>query len=191
MRLRLSSFAALLAVLGIAALLASLSWRNEESPGPGGASRGESPSGPEIVLRNVEMREIRKGEAPNRLLSEQASYRVLTGDLSASGVTLLLPGRKGEVVVRAPEARWDMKAGRILLPAGGSAEGGGGWHATVVSASLSLAERVLTAPGEARLSGPGLTVAGDNLVWHWREGKLELEQPKTQVLPSRALGRKG
>lgn len=190
-RFVIPSIAALVAVLGAVVLLDSYPWRDAGSPGGGERSRGEFQSEPEIILRNVEMREVRKGEATNRLLSEQANYRVLSGDLSASGVTLVLPGLKEEVVLRAPEARWEMRAERILLPAGGTAESGGGWSAFVVAADLSLRERVLRAPGAARLTGPGLAIAGDNLVWHWQDGKVELERPKTRVFPARALGRKG
>ncbi len=183
---------ALLALLGGAVFLFSTSWRSGSgAPAAGGADAGESPSGPEIVLRNVDMREIRDGEAPYRLLSERATYRVLSENVTAAGVTLLLQGRRGETVVRAPEAQWDMRMGRIVLPSGATAEDRAGWSALVDSARLSLTERVLTAPGKATLSGPGLTVAGDNLVWHWREGKVELERPKTRVLPARALRRKG
>ena len=182
--------AALLAVLGGAAFLFSTSWRGGGESGSGGAA-GESPSGPEIVLHNVEMREIRGGEAPYRVISERATYRVLSETVSATGVTLLLQGRRGETVVRAPEARWDMRTGWIVLPSGGSAEDRAGWSASVDSARLSLVERVMTATGKATLSGPGLAVAGDNLVWRWREGKVELDRPKTRVLPARAFPRKG
>ncbi|MBF8258005.1 MAG: hypothetical protein HW377_379 [Actinobacteria bacterium] len=192
MRLRFSSFAALLAVLGGLALIASVTWRNAGTPsGNGGITDGESRFEPEIVLQGVDLVEIRKGEAPNRLLSEHATYHVFAGDLSASGVTIRLPGRQGDVVLRTPEAHWDLRAGRIALPVGGTAENGGGWSATVVSAKINLRERILTAHGEARLAGPGLTIEGDNLVWRWRDGKMELERPKTRVLPARALGRKG
>ena len=187
----LLSLAALLAVLAGAAFLSVIPWKSERTPGAEGISGSEPPPGPQIVLRNVEMREVRNGEATYRLLSDVVSYRVLSEDLSATGVTLLLPGQRGEVVVRAPEARWDMRTGRIVLPSGGSAEDRGGWVASVAFARLSLPERTLTAPGDANLSGPGLAVAGDNLVWRWREGKVELERPKTRVLPARALRRKG
>ncbi|MBI5341926.1 MAG: hypothetical protein HZB63_01120 [Deltaproteobacteria bacterium] len=187
----LLSLAALLAVLAGAAFLSGIPRTSERAPGAEGISGGELSPGPQIVLRNVEMREVRKGEAAYRLLSDVVTYRVLSEDLSAAGVTLLLPGQRGEVVVRAPEARWDMRTGRIVLPSGGSAEDRGGWIASVAFARLSLPERTFTAPGDANLSGPGLAVAGDNLVWRWREGKVELERPKTRVLPARALRRKG
>lgn len=192
MRMRFSYFAALSAVLGGAALFATISWRGGgATSGNGGIAAVESGSGPEILLQGVDMREIRKGEAPNRFLSEHAAYRVLTGDFTASDVTLMLPGRLGGVVVRAPEARWDMPGGRITLPAGGSAESGGGWRASVATATLSLGERVLNSQGEVHLSGPGLAVAGDNLTWRWRDGKVEIERPKSRVMPARALGKRG
>lgn len=192
MRLRFSSIAALLAVLGGLVLIASITWLGGGATlGNGGITAVESRPEPEIVLQDVDMVEIRKGEAPNRLLSEHATYHVFAGDLSASGVTIRLPGRQGDVVLRTPEAHWDLRAGRIALPVGGTAENGGGWSATVVSGNINLRERILTAHGEARLAGPGLTIEGDNLVWRWRDGKMELERPKTRVLPARALGRKG
>lgn len=192
MRPRFFSFAALFAVLCGLALIASISWLGGgATSGNGGTTAVESRTEPEIVLHDVDMVEIRKGEASNRLLSEHATYHVFAGDISASGVTLRLPGRQGEMVLRTPEAHWDLRTGRIALPVGGTAENGGGWSATLVSANLFLRERILTANGEARLAGPGLTMAGDNMIWRWRDGKVELERPKTRILPARAFGRRG
>lgn len=183
--------AALSAALGIAALMASVPWRNAVSPGSGETSRGESLFDPEIVLMDVDMREMRKSEPISRVVSERASFRVLEGRLSAYGVTVHLPGRAGELVLRAPEAQWDMKGMRIFLPAGGTAETRGAWSAKVSLASVSLQDRVLTATGEVGLSGPGFAVAGENMVWRWPEGTVEVQKPRSQVLPARALGRKG
>jgi hypothetical protein len=50
---------------------------------------------------------------------------------------------------------------------------------------------MLTSAGKAMLSGPGLSVVGDNLVWNWRKGTVELELPKTRLSPSRVFPRKG
>ncbi|MBI5577074.1 MAG: hypothetical protein HY896_12020 [Deltaproteobacteria bacterium] len=190
-RRRLIFLAGLLAVLGGVAFAVFFPWRQAGTTDSGAFAGAESPAGPEIVLHDVEMREIRRGEATYRLVSERATYRVIPEKVSASGVTVVLQGKRGEVVVRAPEARWDMRMGQIVLPAGGTAEDRAGWSAFVDSARISLATSVFSAPGEARLSGPGLAVAGDNLVWNWMEGKMELERPKTRVLPARALGGKG
>src|SRR3990170_4684184 len=93
--------------------------------------------------------------------------------------------------VRAPKASWDMQNGQIFLPEGGSAENDTGWSSAISTANLSLPERILTATGKASLSGPGLSVVGDNLVWHWREGKVSLEMPKTRLEPSLAFRRRG
>ena len=162
------------------------------SPGPKGiGERPGSRAEPEVILRDVVMREIRKEGAQYRLVSDQAAYLLQTGRISASGVTLEMSGAAGNPVVRAPEASWDMQTGQIILPEGGSARTGEGWSASVPAAILSLPEQVLTARGKAVLSGPDLSIAGDNLVWRWREGKMALEAPKTRLVPSRTFRRGG
>jgi hypothetical protein len=45
----------------------------------------------------------------------------------------------------------------------------------------------MTAAGDVRLSGPGLRVSGDNLVWNWRDGKMELSNTRTRMESSRAF----
>lgn len=180
-------FAALFAALGGIGLLAAISMKGS---GPQGSSSAGIPSEPEVILQGVEMREIRKEGAPYRAFSDQATYRFLSNRFSGTGVTLELSGKSGEMVVRAPKASWDMKTGQIFLSEGGSAENRAGWSANVTSANLSLPERVLTAAGKARFSGPGLSVVGDNLVWSWREGTVALEMPKTLLEPSSTFRRR-
>ena len=181
--------AAVVAVLLGAAILVAISL---DTPGKPGSSSAGSGFEPEVLLRDVEMREIRKGGSPYRVFSDNATYLLHSGKFSGTGVTLALSGKAGETVVRAPQASWDMRAGRIFLPEGGVAENREGWVATVGSANLSLPERTLFASGKAKISGPGLSVVGDNLVWNMREGTVALASPKTRLdQPSRAIRRKG
>lgn len=188
---RTVSFAALIAALGGIALLAAITAMAPGNRGARGSSAAAHPSEPEVVFQGMEMREIRGEGTQYRLLSDRATYRFLTGGISAVGVTLELPDAAGTVTVRAPKASWDTKTGQVLLPEGGSAENGAGWSAAVAVARLSLPDRQMTAAGAARLSGPGLSVAGSDLVWKWREGKLALQQPKTRLEPARTLRRRG
>src|SRR5512134_988457 len=183
-------FAALLTALGGSGVLAAISLKGAGPKGPIGISAAGSRSEPEVILQGVEMREIRKEGAPYKASSEQATYSLLSRRFSGTDVTLELSGNGEELVVRAPTASWDMQTGRIFLPEGGSAESRTGWSAAVAVAYLSLPERMLTSAGKARLTGPGLSVVGDNLVWSWKEGTLALELPKTRLEPSRVL-RKG
>jgi hypothetical protein len=189
---RTVSLAALAAALGGIGLLAAIS-----ALAPGSRwTRGPSvvaapPAEPEVVFQGMEMREIRGEGSPYRFIADRANYRFLTGKVSASGVTLELPGAVENVTVRAPTALWDTKTGQVVLPEGGSAENGAGWSAEVASARLSLPDRQMTAEGAARLTGPGLSVAGSELVWKWREGKMALRQPKTRLEPARTVRRKG
>ena len=188
---RKAVYAALFAALGGIGLLAAISLKVSGPEGPFGFSAAGSRSEPEVILQGVEMREIRNEGAPNKATSAQATYSLLSNRFSGTDVTLELPDKGGEMVVRAPIASWDMKAGRIFLPDGGTAENSAGWSAAVDSAKLSLPERMLTSEGKVSLSGPGLSVVGDNLVWNWREGTVALDQAKTLISPSRAIRKKG
>ncbi|HZW36161.1 MAG TPA: hypothetical protein VFF01_04415 [Candidatus Deferrimicrobiaceae bacterium] len=188
---RTISFAALIAALGGIALLAAIAAMAPGSRGSRGPSAAAPPAEPEVVFQGMEMREIRGEGTQYRLLSDRATYRFLTGKISAADVTLEIPGAAENVTVRAPVASWDTKSGQVLLPEGGSAESGAGWTAAVASARLSLPDRQMTAAGAARLSGPGLTVAGSGLVWNWREGKMALQLPKTRIEPARTVPRRG
>ncbi len=188
-RRRILSFGVLLAILGGIGFLAAISTMDRgRHDAPGTAV--EPPDGPELILRDVDVREIRKEGPQYRLTSDRASYLLHARKLSAAGVILFLPGTSSGIVVRAPKAFWDMEAGRILLDEGASAENAAGWSAVVAAASLSLPDREMSAAGNAMLSGPGLRMAGDNLVWRWREGKLALSNTRTRVESPRAFGRK-
>lgn len=147
--------------------------------------------GPRIVLRGVEMAEARGGQV-YRVVSDSASYAVQSGRALASDVTLVLKERDGNVVVTAPVASWDMKQDRIDLPMGATAKGDGGWTAVSPRASVDLRSEVISAE-KASLSGPGLKVEGNTLRWRWRDGKVELLAPKSNILPERnpVAGRKG
>jgi hypothetical protein len=147
---------------------------------------------PEIVLRDVEVREIREDGRSYRLSSDNATYSVLSKRLSAEKVTVTLREGRERTVVHAPRARWSMEEGRMDLPEGGSAENGAGWTAAVPEARIDLRAQVMTAP-RASLSIPGVRVAGTNLVWRWQEGTVEIDAPKSRVSPERlgAAGRPG
>ncbi|MBI5420278.1 MAG: hypothetical protein HZA60_09320 [Deltaproteobacteria bacterium] len=189
-RRRILPLAMVLAVLSGILALAGILGKDAGRTGAGGAP-ANGHAGPELLLRGVDFREVRKEGPQYRLLSDQASYLLAARKLAATGVTLLLQEKSGGIVVRARRALWAMEAGQILLPEGAEAVSPSGWTAAADAASLSLSERLLAAEGRAWLSGPGVTVAGENLVWRWGEGKMEIELPKTRFEPARAFPRKG
>jgi hypothetical protein len=160
-------------------------------PLPPPIKAGVSPdNGPEIVLRDVAMREIREGGDAFRLRSEEATYSPGTGTLTASMMTLeLFSEPSGEIVVRAGSAVWDLAAGRIVLPEGGSAERAQGWSAKVPEGSLDLRERVFRGD-EATLAGPGVMMAGRDLVWRWEDDAVTLSSPRSRIAPA-GLPRQG
>jgi hypothetical protein len=137
---------------------------------------------PEILLNGVEVREIRKGGRSDRILARQATYKVLTKDLSAERVTFETKNGQGTVVVEAPQASWHMQEERLDLPQGGTARNGSGWNAEVPDARIDLREQVLTA-NRATLVLPGIRIAGSGLVWRWKDGTMELSSPDSRVLP--------
>ena len=159
---------------------------------PSNGNRGAGDSGPQIVLRGVAMVETRRERQVYRLVSDNVSYSVRSGQTVASDVTLVLKEREGDVVVTAPVATWNMKEGRIDLAMGVFAANKAGWTAVSPRASVDLNSEVITAE-EASLSGAGLTVLGDELRWRWQDGKVELDSPRSRVLPGRdpAPGREG
>ncbi len=155
------------------------------TPPSSGPAQGEAEGpGPRIELRGVEMVEFRRESPAYRLASDEALYSVLSERLSARGVTLLLPERSGNVVMKAPEASWDLVDGRVTFPEGASAESAGAWTASVPEADVDLRSQVIAA-ATARLSGPGLTVQGTHLRWHWRDGRVALDSPRSRVLPGK------
>ena len=168
------------------AYLAALNLASQERFSARGDSRETEPGGPQIVLRGVEMVEMRRGGQVYRLLSDNASYSVMSGHASASRVTVLLKERDGDVVVTAPVASWEMNEGRIDLPKGASARDGSGWSAASPDAAVDLNAEVITAK-DARFEGPGLTVEGSNLRWRWQDGTVALDTPRSSILPGRVL----
>jgi hypothetical protein len=178
--LRILPLAVLMAFLGAAVILFAVSI-NSKGPRNEGGTAVESQVRTGVLLRDVEMREIGKDGPQYRLTSELASYLILDRKLLAKGVTLFLEGTSGGMVVRAPKASWEMDAGRVLLEEGGAAGNGAGWSAVVAAARISLPDRLMTAPGESRLSGPGVSMTGDNLIWNWKEQRVSLLNPKTRM----------
>ena len=159
------------------------------APGNRGKEAGANP---QVVLRGVEVAEARRGGKVYRLVSDEASYSVLAARVIASGVTLSFPEREGEIVVTAPVATWNMDEGRIDLAQGAFARNGGGWTASAPGAHVDLKSEEITA-GEAKLSGPGVTVTGRNLRWRWHDGSVDLDFPRSTVQPGgiRAEERRG
>jgi len=171
----------------VALLLAGACWislqastRTREATDTGRSAAGYRE--PEILLRGVEVREIRKDGRTDRVLARQASYRVLSRNLSAEQVTFAMEGGNGKVVVEAPQVSWNMQEGRLDLPKGGTARNGSGWSAQVPDARIDLLGQVLTA-NRATLSLPGIRVAGSGLVWRWKDGTVELASPESRLLP--------
>lgn len=181
---RLFSWLAAAALL-VGACLLILGLSTSTSPSTG-ESIDAGDSGPQIILRGVVMVEARRGRQVYRLVSDNASYSVRSGRAIASDVTLVLEEREGDVVVTAPEASWNMKEERIELAMGASAASRTGWKAVSPRASVDLKSEVITAE-EASLSGPGLTVVGNKLRWHWQDGKVMLDSPRSSILPGRNL----
>jgi len=171
--------AALLAGAGLLALAMST-----VTGSTGNGSVNPDGEGPQIILRGVEMTEARHGGQVYRLVSDSASYAVRSGQALASDVTLVLREKEGNVVVTAPVASWNMNEDRIDLPMGATAKGEAGWTAASPRASVDLRSEVISAE-EASLSGPGLMVEGNALRWRWRDGKVELLAPKSNIQPDR------
>lgn len=186
----------LLSWLAAAALLAGAGLLVRDLPtGASSSAKGSGDAdngGPQIILRGVEMVEARREGQVYRLISGNALYSVQSGQALASDVILVLNERKGDIVVTAPVASWNMKEGRIDLARGGSATSGAGWSAVSPRASVDLKSEEIHAE-EASLSGPGLTIEGNGLRWHWQDGKVELDSPRSSIHPGRDLapGREG
>lgn len=138
---------------------------------------------PEILLRQVEIREVRTAGRSDRFAARRATYRVLSKDLSAEEVVFTSGTGSVAVRVEAPQVRWDMREERIDLPEGGTARNGSGWTAEVPDARIDLSGQVLTA-SRAALFFPGVRVAGTGLVWEWEEGTVALASPDSRLLPA-------
>lgn len=189
---RLLAAAAILLLFAGAYMVALNTAREARFPETGDSSGEEDAAGPQIVLRGVELTEMRREGQVYRLFSDNASYAIRSGHAAASNVTLVLKEREGDVVVTAPVASWDMNEGRIDLPKGASARDGSGWSAVSPGAVVDLDAEVIAAE-DARFEGPGLTVAGTNLLWRWQDGTVMLDSPRSTILPGkvRAPERKG
>ncbi len=180
---RLLSGVAVVLLFAGAYLMALNVAREARRTAPGDSQAGDA-VGPQIILRGVEMVEMRRGGQVYRLVSDNASYAIRSGYAFASNVTLVLKEREGDVVVTAPEASWDMNEGRIDLGKGASAKDGFGWTAVSPRAGVDLNAEVITAE-DARVEGPGLSVEGSNLRWRWQDGTVELDSPKSRILPEK------
>ncbi|MEW6721403.1 MAG: hypothetical protein AB1346_13230, partial [Thermodesulfobacteriota bacterium] len=147
----------------------------------------------EIRLWPVEMREIRDDGESSRLLAREAVYQYARKSLRGSDVEVFL-GRGGAPegsVIRASRASWDFEGKEILLPDGGRAERGGEWKGELSAAAIDLEGRVLRVPGAVTLTGPGLSLAGRNLVWNWTDGRITMDAPASRIAPASLPKRKG
>lgn len=147
----------------------------------------ENGGGPKVILRVVEIVEMRPDGGTYRLASDDASFSIPPETVDASGVRLWLREREGAVVATAPRASWDLNDGRIDLAEGAAVENGAGWNATAPRASIDLKSEVIAAE-DALLAGPGFTVEGRNLRWRWQDGAVELDSPRSNILPGSVLG---
>ncbi len=178
-------FRAPAAMLAAAGIFLAVACARPPGDRGGGNAQAVQPAGPELLLWNVEVREIRPSGPQYRLLSDRASYAVFARTVRADNVTLFLPGSPSGMVVRSPELTWEMNEGRVLLARGGEAGNGEGWTAEVPEASFLLKEGLMTATGIAKLSGPGVRVTGDNLVWDWPRARLSMSNARTRVVSPR------
>ena len=188
---KLLSFLAVAAVLA-GAYLVALGLARSLRLTTGGDGAPADIGGPKIVLRGGEMIETRGEEPVYRLRSDDASYSPMSGHVVASGVTLTLLKREGDIVVTAPTASMDMNKGRVDLDEGASLRNGRGWTASAPRAIIDLRSEEISAE-EASLAAPGMTVTGSNLRWRWREGTMALDSPKSRIIPQNlpASGKRG
>lgn len=158
-----------------------------ESP----AARNGSAVGPELLLRDVDMREAHDNGAVYSLRADRVAYAMAGRTLLAGKVVIGAPASSGEILVSAPRAEWDTEAGRVRLDEGASASDGQGLAATVARGTLELASRRFLGRGHASVSGNGFSIVGDNLAWHWSEGRISIQSPKGRIAPAALPGRKG
>lgn len=173
---------------GLAVLLAAVFSPARRAAAPPAAG---SDGGAQIVLRGVELSDLRDAGTVCRLTADRAAWSLAGRTVTADGVTLFLPGRGGESVVRAPRAAWDLAAATIALPGGCSAEAPGGWSAKAASGRVDLAADRFHGLGEAAVAGPGLVVRGTELVWSWKDGTIAMEKPVSRIAAGAAARRKG
>jgi hypothetical protein len=149
--------------------------------------------GPEIRLGPVTVREYHDNGEWNLLAADGAVYSYSRKTVKGTGVVLSLG--KGETLkgafIRAPEAFWDFDDKTVALPEGGHADRQGGWTGELSAGTMDLAGAVLRVPGPASVAGPGFSVAGTNMEWWWRKGKITLDSPKSRIAPALLPGQKG
>jgi len=143
----------------------------------------------EIRLKPVDMREFRDDGACNRLVASEAVYSYAERTVLGTEVTISMEAegglkKIGESDLRASRAFWDFDRKRIELPDGGEGESAQGWKVDMSPAVFDLETRVLSAPGQTTLNGPGLFVVGTDLRWDWLTGKIFLVSPVSRILPS-------
>jgi hypothetical protein len=177
----------LLSVLGVFAVLAgvylmALGLARSLRLSPGGDGGTADIGGPKVVLHGVEMIEVHREGPVYRLRSDDASYSVRAASVVASGVTLTLKEREGDIVVTAPAASWNMNEGRVDLDEGASVRNDTGWTASAPRVIIDLRSEVIAAK-EASLAAPGVTITGSNLRWRWREGTVALDSSRSRIIP--------
>jgi LPS export ABC transporter protein LptC len=148
------------------------------------AANGSGSSGPELAMTGMAMTEVQPSGVHYRLDADRATYAFAGKTVTATGVTFGLREHAGEVRVTAPTATWNVAGQSAVFPEGCVAEYPGGYSAQVPSAEVDLKRRVLTAAGPATFAGPGFTMTGVDFVWRWRDGKADLRQPKTVIVPA-------
>lgn len=147
----------------------------------------------EIRLGPVDLREFRDDGTWNRLEAGEALYSYGRKTMEGTAVAVSLGEGKdsGGSVLRASRAFWDFDGRSIDLPEGGRAEREGGWRGEFAPARLELDTRILRVPGAVTLTGPGLSVSGGNLAWHWPDGKITMDSPVSRIVPASLRGKKG
>lgn len=147
----------------------------------------------EVRLSPVDLREFHDDGGWNRLEAEKAVYSYGRRTVTGTGVSVSLGEGKvsGGSVVRAPSAFWDFNGRSIDLPEGARAEREDGWGGEFASARIDLDTRTLRVPGAVTLSGPGLSVTGENLEWRWPDGRISMDSPVSRIVPESLPGRRG
>ena len=177
----------------IVAGLAFLAPAPEEAAPVSSAARGKGLLNLEVRLWPVDLREFRDDGAWNRLEAKEAVYSYGRKTVVGTGVAVSLGTGKSfdGSVIRADRAFWDFDGKSIDLPDGGRADREGGWKGELAPATLDLDARILRVPGAVSLSGPGFSVVGGNLEWHWPDGKLSMDSPVSRITPASLPRKKG
>ncbi|GAB4228207.1 MAG: hypothetical protein OHK0028_01680 [Deltaproteobacteria bacterium] len=187
---RLLPWAAMALLVPVLAVWSAVPERKVEAAA---SSREAALTGPEIRLGPVGVKELHDDGSWNRLDAEGAVYGYASGTVAAREVTVSFRSGKelSGTTVRAPRATWDLDGKSIALPDGCRAAREGGWAGALSAATLDLAGRVLRVPGPARIEGPGVSVEGRNLAWHWGEGGITMDAPKSRIVPPARSRKRG